>query len=106
MIACPALAWAAPVLFGKKSEFLIGTRSRLISFKRSDSFDLDLPLEVDDEYWIHEDPKQAFRQPPGKPSLVTYMICFIKMTQMMAYALRTVVRIYSLSRCGPILSRF
>lgn len=58
------------------------------------SFDIDLPTEVDDEYWENEhDPEQAFKQPPGKPSLLSYFVCFIKLNQILAIALRTIVRL-------------
>lgn len=51
-----------------------------------------MPTEVDDEYWENEqDPEQAFKQPPGKPSLLSYFVCFIKLNQILAVALRTIV---------------
>ena len=57
-----------------------------------DSFDVDLPTEVDDEYWENEhEPEQAFKQPPGKPSLLSYFISLIKLIQILAVALRTIV---------------
>ncbi|KAF5349865.1 hypothetical protein D9758_014004 [Tetrapyrgos nigripes] len=31
----------------------------------SDDFDIDLPVQCDDEYWEHPDPELAFKQPPG-----------------------------------------
>ncbi|KAI0312122.1 fungal-specific transcription factor domain-containing protein [Amylostereum chailletii] len=37
-----------------------------------DSIDLEFPIECDDEYWLHPDPEKAFKQPPGKPSKVSY----------------------------------
>ena len=55
------------------------------------SFDLDLPLECDDEYWTHPDPEQAFKQPPGKPSAITFFNCYIRLHQILAFALRTIV---------------
>jgi hypothetical protein len=55
------------------------------------SFDVEMPLEVDDEYWIANDPRMAFQQPPGKPSVVTAFIFFIKICQMMSFTLRTIV---------------
>ncbi|EJD02602.1 uncharacterized protein FOMMEDRAFT_84516, partial [Fomitiporia mediterranea MF3/22] len=58
---------------------------------REEDFDLDLPLEVDDEYWIPNDPSQpAFKQPPGKPSMVSGFVSMLKLTQIMAHALRTI----------------
>ncbi|TCD69801.1 hypothetical protein EIP91_006114 [Steccherinum ochraceum] len=56
---------------------------------RDEDFDLDMPLEVDDEYWENEDPALAFKQPPGKPSRVSAFICWIKLTRIAAHALRT-----------------
>lgn len=55
------------------------------------SFDLELPVECDDEYWITEDPKLAFKQPPGKPSTVAYFNCLLRLNQILAFALRTIV---------------
>lgn len=53
---------------------------------------MDLPVEVDDEYWENENPALAFRQPPGKPALVTAFNAYIKLTQVISFALRTIVR--------------
>ncbi|EIW84588.1 hypothetical protein CONPUDRAFT_163669, partial [Coniophora puteana RWD-64-598 SS2] len=58
-------------------------------------FDLDLPVICDDEYWEHQDPEQAFKQPPGKPSYVAYFVTAVKLNQILALALRT---IYSINR--------
>ena len=55
------------------------------------SFDLDLPIECDDEYWENDNPELAFKQPPGKPSLVTFFNCFLRLNQILAFALRTIV---------------
>ncbi|KAE9383294.1 hypothetical protein BT96DRAFT_869308 [Gymnopus androsaceus JB14] len=55
-----------------------------------DDFDLDLPLECDDEYWEHTDPQLAFQQPPGKPSTMSYWICFMKLMNIMESVLRTI----------------
>jgi hypothetical protein len=62
-------------------------------FYRSFSFDLDYPLEVDDDYWEHEDPKESFKQPQGKPSLITAFNLLLKLCQLQAFALRTIVRL-------------
>lgn len=56
------------------------------------SFDVDLPLEVDDEYWETKDPEKAFQQPPGKPSKIAGFNSYLKLTKISAYALRTIVR--------------
>lgn len=63
---------------------------------QEEDFDVDLPTEVDDEYWENEhEPEQAFKQPPGKPSLLSYFISLIKLIQILAVALRT---IYSINK--------
>ena len=58
----------------------------------SDSFDLDMPIECDDEYWTHPDPEQRFKQPPGKPSKIAFFNCLCRLNQILAFALRTIVR--------------
>ena len=56
------------------------------------SFDLELPVDCDDEYWDHPDPKQRFKQPENKPSLISAFILFIKLNQILSYCLRTIVK--------------
>ncbi|KAJ7578642.1 fungal-specific transcription factor domain-containing protein [Mycena floridula] len=53
-----------------------------------EDFDVDLPIECDDEYWEHPDPAKAFQQPVDKPSKVTSFICFIQLMDLMATAVR------------------
>jgi len=53
------------------------------------SFDLDYPIECDDEYWDTPDPEDAFKQPPGKPCKVTCFIRAIKLAELLGFALRT-----------------
>lgn len=67
---------------------------------QEEDFDLDLPTECDDEYWVHPDPEQAFKQPAGKPSVMSYFICFLKLNQILAFALRT---IYSINKSKILL---
>ena len=55
------------------------------------SFDIEMPIECDDEYWDHPDPEQRWRQPPGKPSLVTAFNLYLKLNQVLAFSLRTIV---------------
>ncbi|KAG2150388.1 fungal-specific transcription factor domain-containing protein [Suillus clintonianus] len=66
-----------------------------------EDFDVDLPLEVDDEYWETEDPEKAFQQPPGKPSKIAAFNSYLKLTKISAYALRT---IYALDRSKLLVS--
>lgn len=66
---------------------------------RVSRFDLDYPIECDDEYWVVDDPQQAFKQPPGKPAMVVHFIQSLKLTEIHTRALRTIVRRYR-----PLLS--
>ena len=56
------------------------------------SIDVDLPLEVDDEYWSPSDPSLAFQQPADKPAQASAFIKLLKLSSIMAYALQTIVR--------------
>ncbi|KAI0058759.1 hypothetical protein BV25DRAFT_1788378, partial [Artomyces pyxidatus] len=67
---------------------------------QEEDFDLDLPVECDDEYWTHPDPEQAFKQPAGKPCQTSYFISFLKLNQILAFALRT---IYSINKSKILL---
>ncbi|KAG9309253.1 fungal-specific transcription factor domain-containing protein [Chiua virens] len=57
---------------------------------QDEDFDLDYPIECDDEYWEHPDPEQAFKQPPDKPSTVSYFVSFIKLNNILSFAHRTI----------------
>jgi hypothetical protein len=50
-----------------------------------------MPVECDDEYWTTEDPAQAFVQPAGKPSHMSFFICTLKLNQILGFAMRTIV---------------
>ncbi|EKM58716.1 uncharacterized protein PHACADRAFT_90910 [Phanerochaete carnosa HHB-10118-sp] len=60
---------------------------------QDDDFDVDYPVECDDEYWVNDDPKLAFKQPEGKPSSVTYFIWTLRQTRIAGSILRS---LYSL----------
>jgi len=47
------------------------------------SVDQELPLEVDDEYWYHPDPREAFKQPEGVPSIISGFNAWIRLTSLM-----------------------
>lgn len=53
------------------------------------SFDVEYPIECDDEYWEAKDPTKAFQQPPGKPCSITAFVCFIKLSEILGFASRT-----------------
>jgi hypothetical protein len=70
------------------SRFFVARKSGL----SSNSFDVEMPVDCDDEYWTHPDPEQAFQQPQGKPSRLTAFISNLKLCQILGYSLRTIVR--------------
>ncbi|THU95043.1 hypothetical protein K435DRAFT_798455 [Dendrothele bispora CBS 962.96] len=57
-----------------------------------EDYDLDLPIECDDEYWPSEqsDPGKAFKQPEGKPSLLSHWIGRLKLFTIFKYSQRTI----------------
>lgn len=60
------------------------------------SFDLDLPIQCDDEYWLNEDePENAFKQPVGVPSQVSYFVWNIKLSNFLAMTIRKIVRVFT-----------
>lgn len=60
-----------------------------VRFLTTLSFDVEFPIECDDEYWDPSDPDHPFKQPPGKPSLITGFNCSLKLCEILAYMLRT-----------------
>ncbi|KAJ2936610.1 hypothetical protein H1R20_g483, partial [Candolleomyces eurysporus] len=67
---------------------------------QDEDFDIEMPMECDDEYWEHPDPEQRWRQPPGKPSLITAFNLYLKLNQVLAFSLRT---IYSINKSKILL---
>ena len=70
-------------------------------------FDCELPCECDDEYWENPDPEQAFVQPKGKPSLLSFFVCFLRLLDIVSFAQQTLVRgvplralAFTNSQCG------
>lgn len=45
------------------------------------SFDVDPPIDCDDEYWENPDPALAFKQPEGKPSKLSFFLSLLKLTE-------------------------
>lgn len=86
------------VALTKKSESLIsGLLYVAHLFKHPPSFDLDLPLEVDDDYWETGDPETDFRQPPGRPSKISAFNLLLRLMQILAFSLKTIVSFVSSS---------
>ncbi|KAF5386046.1 hypothetical protein D9615_002218 [Tricholomella constricta] len=54
-----------------------------------EDFDVEFPLEVDDEYWETEDPAMNFKQPQGVPAKVCAFNYLIKLSRVMAFAIKT-----------------
>ena len=52
-----------------------------LMFSDCHSFDTDLPVDCDDEYLEPPDPKQAFKQPPGRPSRISFFRCLATLLQ-------------------------
>ncbi|KAF9482139.1 hypothetical protein BDN70DRAFT_875432 [Pholiota conissans] len=67
---------------------------------QDEDYDVDYPIECDDEYWEPDDAEQAFKQPSGKPSTITAFVRILKLFEILAFALRT---LYS-TRKSKILS--
>lgn len=67
---------------------------------QDEDFDVDFPVECDDEYWENPDPAKRFKQPLDKPSYVTGFVLLLKLNQIMTILLRT---IYSINKSKIIL---
>ncbi|KAJ7155420.1 fungal-specific transcription factor domain-containing protein [Mycena crocata] len=55
-----------------------------------EDFDLDLPSDCDDDFWETPDPAQAFQQPKSKPSRISAFIAYLRLCQVLSFALRTI----------------
>ncbi|KAJ7087974.1 fungal-specific transcription factor domain-containing protein [Mycena belliarum] len=64
-----------------------------------DDFDLDPPLEVDDEYWEH--PTHPFQQPPGVPSRVAFFATLLRLNHILSFSLKI---LYSLMKVRLMFS--
>ncbi|KAF7312879.1 Zn(2)-C6 fungal-type domain-containing protein [Mycena kentingensis (nom. inval.)] len=58
-----------------------------------DDFDIDLPVECDDEYWEH--PTHPFQQPIGVPSKIAFFNALIGLNHILSFALKI---LYSLGK--------
>ncbi|KAJ7664065.1 fungal-specific transcription factor domain-containing protein [Mycena rosella] len=52
-----------------------------------DDFDLDLPIECDDECWEH--PTRPFEQPPGVPSRIAFFNALLRLNHILSLSLKT-----------------
>ncbi|KAF8315628.1 hypothetical protein DL93DRAFT_843163 [Clavulina sp. PMI_390] len=71
---------------------------------QDEDFDLDFPVEVDDEYWSIPDhdgaPVTVPRQPTGVPSKLSYFVASLKLYQILALVLRA---LYSIGKSKVFL---
>ncbi|KAJ7091086.1 hypothetical protein C8R44DRAFT_990636 [Mycena epipterygia] len=58
-----------------------------------DDFDVDPPIECDDEYW--DDPTHPFQQPPGVPSRIAFFNALLRLSHILAFTLKV---LYSLGK--------
>ncbi|KAJ7091076.1 fungal-specific transcription factor domain-containing protein [Mycena epipterygia] len=58
-----------------------------------DDFDVEPPLECDDEYW--DDPIHPFQQPPGLPSRIAFFNAQLRLSHILAFTLKV---LYSLGK--------
>ncbi|KAI0787277.1 fungal-specific transcription factor domain-containing protein [Fomes fomentarius] len=84
------------VAMDRQTSFALGRPCAI----QDEDFDIDLPTECDDEYWMAVDPELAFKQPPGKPSMVAFFNCHLRLLQILAFAMRT---IYSINKSKALL---
>ncbi|KAK7027746.1 Zn(2)-C6 fungal-type domain-containing protein [Favolaschia claudopus] len=52
-----------------------------------EDFDVQLPTECDDRYWESSDPEKMFRQPEGQPSRVAFFNAYLRLSNILAFAL-------------------
>ncbi|KAJ7760594.1 fungal-specific transcription factor domain-containing protein [Mycena metata] len=67
---------------------------------QDEDFDLDFPIDCDDEFWETAEPERAFQQPKGKPSYISAFIAHLRLHQILSFALRT---IYSINNSKVLL---
>ncbi|KAK0204261.1 fungal-specific transcription factor domain-containing protein [Desarmillaria ectypa] len=81
--------WAL-IIFDRLSSLYIG---RPIMVQEED-FDLEPPIECDDEYWdIAPDGQVHFNQPTDKPSKISCFSASIRLAEIMSFAVRTLYSI-------------
>ncbi|KAF8070054.1 fungal-specific transcription factor domain-containing protein [Lyophyllum atratum] len=64
---------------------------------QEEDYDVDRPIECDDEYWNPPDPSLAFRQPADKPSAIAFFNCYLKLTDILARAMRLIYSVKQLA---------
>lgn len=59
-----------------------------------EAFDLDMPIECDDEYWLDSNSNPVMKQPEDRPSKLAYFIWSIKLDRILAFAHQTIYSIH------------
>ncbi len=54
-----------------------------------DSFDVELPIDCDDEYWETGNPDTDFKQPPGRLSHLGAFLHHLRLSTVISFAMRT-----------------
>ncbi|TRM66698.1 fungal-specific transcription factor domain-containing protein [Schizophyllum amplum] len=67
---------------------------------QEEDFDLEYPIECDDEYWDHPDPNKAWKQPPGRPSWITYFVTKLRLCMLTARCLKSIYSINPSTNSG------
>lgn len=90
VIECKAPSLADRLQFMMRSEWIRASIPLLIiSLILFHSIDCDYPVECDDEYWEAENPADAFKQPPGKPSYAAAFTYTLKLMEIIGFMSRT-----------------
>ncbi|KAF8989558.1 fungal-specific transcription factor domain-containing protein [Cyathus striatus] len=55
-----------------------------------ENFDLDMPIECDDEYWENPNPEYRFKQPEGVPSIVSAFNQHLQLCKIISFTMSTI----------------
>jgi hypothetical protein len=55
------------------------------------SYDVEYPLDVDDEFWDTGDPATDFVQPSDQPSKISVFVCLLKLVKVIARSMKIIV---------------
>lgn len=68
--------------------------------------DVELPVECDDQYWIPANPEQeAFKQPAGQPSDISYFNSCLRLSRLLLTCLRTLYLMKKSKMCFGLLDQ-
>ncbi|KAK0442224.1 fungal-specific transcription factor domain-containing protein [Armillaria borealis] len=88
--------WAL-IIFDRLTSLYIGRPTMV----QEEDFDLEPPIECDDEYWeIAPDGQVHFNQPTDKPSKISYFSTSIRLSEIMSLVVRT---LYSIKKGRDML---